>query len=205
MSIDFDTPGTGDEQPDWLTDSMDDEDLGGGGDGGGGNRLFLIIAIGLIGLIVLGLFAVGGLLFIRNLRNSQEQQIAAATATLAGALAAKDVIPTATNTPTPLPPTVTNTPTIAPTNTRVIQDNGNGTGDGNGDQPGPGDDGEKGGGGGDQATPTPKPTDTPVPVATPAGGVAEVPNTGFGGFEAVLVAIGLVGVLVISRRLRHTG
>jgi len=46
------------------------------------------------------------------------------------------------------------------------------------------------------------PTNTPVPVGTPAG-TNEVPDTGFGGLEMVLIAFGLVGVLFVSRRMRH--
>lgn len=191
MSIDFDTPGTDDEQPDWLTDSAIGEEAE-GGDGEDGNRLFLIIAIGLIGLIVLGLFAVGGLLFIRNL---QQSQAIADLPTPTQQVVVEEVIPTATFTPIPPSPAATSTPTIAPTNTRVIQDGGNGEGNGDGQA------GE--GNGGAQATPTPGPTNTPVPVATPAGGTGEVPPTGFGGFEVFLIAIGLVAVVVVTRRLRH--
>lgn len=202
MSIDFDTPGTDDDQPDWLTDSMGgDIDIDGdGGGGGGGNRLFVIIAIGLAGLIVLGLFAVGGLLVIRRAQSTQE--LAQITPETPAPIVVDEVVPTATFTPTPLPPTPTDTPTIAPTNTRVVQQ----PSDTNG-QAGSGEAGDAAGGvdvagAGTQATNTPAPTQTPVPVATSADG-GEVPNTGFGGFEAGLLAIGLVIVLLASRRLRH--
>ena len=133
MSIDFDTPGTDDEQPDWLTDSaISDEAEGVEEDGG--NRLFLIIAIGLIGLIVLGLFAVGGLLFIRNLQRSRA---IADLPTPTQQVVVEEVIPTATFTPIPPSPTATSSPTIAPTNTRVVQ-GGNGEGNGGDGQTGGG-------------------------------------------------------------------
>jgi len=37
----------------------------------GSNRLFIILAVGLAGLIVLGLVAIGGVLVLRNIRNQQ--------------------------------------------------------------------------------------------------------------------------------------
>ena len=55
MTIDF-------EQP----DDMENEE------GSGGNRLFVILAVGLAGLIVLGLLAIGGVLVLRNIRTQQE-------------------------------------------------------------------------------------------------------------------------------------
>ena len=185
MSIEFDTPGSGDEQSDWMGDSFE----GGEPEGGDGNRLFVILAIGLAGLIVLGLFAVGGLLVINRL--GAQQQIAQITPTVVKALI--EVVPTATFTPTPPPPTPTDTPTIAPTNTLVLQ----------GETPTPGNgDGQTGdtAPGGTEATP--RPTHTPIPRATPASG-GEVPNTGFGGFEAGLIALGLIAILFVSRRLRR--
>jgi hypothetical protein len=134
------------------------------------------------------------LVFFRNLRQSQE--LAQITPTVPEEVVIDEVIPTATFTLTPLPPTPTDTPTIAATNTKVVQENGT---VGNGDQNGTGDSGEA------EATATPGPaaTDTPVPVATPANGIEEVPETGFGGFEAGLIAIGLIAVLAVSRRLRR--
>lgn len=179
MSIDFDTPGTGEEQPDWMEEPIE----GGEPDGGDGNRLFAIIAIGLAGLIVLGLFAVGGLLLIRRARTAQQISQITPTFVIETPIV---VVPTATFTPTPLPPTPTDTPTIAPTNTRVVQETATPS---NGE-------GELGGGA------TPIPTRTPIPVATPVSG-GEVPNTGFGGFEAGLVALGLLAILFVSRRLRR--
>jgi hypothetical protein len=182
MSIDFDTPGTGDEQPDWMEEPIE----GGEPDGGDGNRLFAIIAIGLAGLIVLGLFAVGGLLLIRRARTAQQISQITPTVFIETPIA---VVPTATFTPTPLPPTPTDTPTIAPTNTRVVQETLTpSSGEGQGTVPG----GEA----------TPIPTRTPIPVATPVSG-GEVPNTGFGGFEAGMIALGLIAILFVSRRLRR--
>jgi hypothetical protein len=64
--------------------------------------------------------------------------------------------------------------------------------------------GQEAAAGSKQTTPTVQlfPTRTPVaPKGAPAG-TTVVPETGFGGFEAVLIAIGLAAVLVIARRLR---
>jgi len=199
MSIDFDTPGGGDDQPEWLSESMMGDEPGGGDDGNDNNRLFLIIAIGLAGLIVLGLFAVGGLLFIRRARNVQ---LAAQITPTTQEIVLENVVPSPTFTLTPLPPTATSTPTIAPTNTRVVQEDGLLA---NGEQAGAGDSGDAGSGGTEgQADATPTPTNTPVvPPPTPIGGATEVPNTGFGGFEAGLIALGLLLVVFVSRRLRR--
>ncbi len=164
MTIDF-------EQP----DDMEPKD--------GGNRLFVILAVGLAGLIVLGLLAIGGVLVLRNIRSQQE--LAQITPQPTPTLAIVEQIPTNTPAPTatatqppatPLP-TATNTPVVAPTNTPSSEDMA--------------------------ATATAAaPTNTPVPVGTPAGN-NEVPDTGFGGFELALIAFGLVGVLFVSRRMRH--
>ena len=165
MTIDF-------EQP----DDMENEESG-------GNRLFVILAVGLAGLIVLGLLAIGGVLVLRNIRTQQE--LAQITPQPTPTLAVVEQVPT--NTPMPLPsptavpttpvPTPTNTPVVAPTNTPSTEDMA--------------------------ATATAAaPTNTPVPVGTPAGS-GEVPDTGFGGLEMILVAFGLVGVLFVSRRMRQ--
>ena len=57
-----------------------------------------------------------------------------------------------------------------------------------------------------QGSPTPKiqllPNRTPAPDAAAPGTSNVVPETGIGGLEAVLIAIGLTGVLFVARRLR---
>lgn len=223
MSIDFDTP-AGDDQPDWMAESPEDPEDGGGG------RLFLIMAIGLAGLIILGLLAVGGLLFVRRARTAQT--LAQLTPTVSIILE-EEVIPSPTTPATPVPATATSVPTPAATNTRVVQEaavpNGeqasaNGSSNGNtsnGTQAGASDTG----GGGDasnsgnaqssEASNQATSSDTSVanntggsnnqsqPAQVPANAPSEVPNTGFGGLEAALVALGLFAVLFISRRMRH--
>jgi hypothetical protein len=64
-----------------------------------GNRLFVIIAVALIGLICIGLMGLGGVLYF--IQSNRDQQLAAQ----------------ATNTPTPFPPTFTPTATATPTAT----------------------------------------------------------------------------------------
>ena len=208
MSIDFDTPGTDDDQPDWLTESLEPEEPDGGDEGGG--RLFMILAIGLAGLIILGLFAVGGLLFIRRARTTQ---VAITPTPTLVAFDPGENEPTATATATQVPPTATNPPPIAATNTRVVQEDpasgGNGNGvpagaENGGSNGGDNNDANRGGGAGGGDDPPVAATKAPTAVPTVAPSPAtEVPNTGFGGFELGLIALGLVGVLLITRRLRH--
>lgn len=146
----------------------------------GQNRLFVILAISLIGLLVLGLVGIGGVFIIRQ--NLEQQAVASRpTPTLVS------ILPNATATFTPASPKATNTPMPTPTNTPVVS-------------------GEQGvaAGAPQNATPTSK----PWPTRTPVGGAAEagvtnvVPETGIGGLEAVLIAMGLTAVLFVARRLR---
>ena len=155
---------------------------------GGQNRLFVILAISLIGLLVLGLVGIGGVFIIRQ--NLEQQTVAShPTPTLMA------ILPNATATFTPAPPKATNTPLPTPTNTPVLvgqSDGGQGAASAQGSA---------------QSSPTPKawPTRTPVPGAAQAGASNTsnvVPETGIGGLEAVLIAIGLTGVLFAARRLR---
>jgi hypothetical protein len=147
----------------------------------GQNRLFVTLAIALIGLLVLGLLGVGAVFIIRQ--NIDQQDVAAQPSPT---LLIRLPNPTATFTSIPKIPT--NTPMPTPTNTPVLA---------------PGN-GQEAASGNKQSTPTsqPFPTRTPAaPKGAPAG-TTVVPETGFGGFEAVLIAIGLAAVLVIARRLR---
>jgi hypothetical protein len=149
----------------------------------GQNRLFVTLAIALIGLLVLGLLGVGAVFIIRQ--NMDQQTIAAQPSPT---LLIRLPNPTATFAPTPKIPT--NTPMPTPTNTPVVvpgSANGQEAAVGNKQQGGP--------------TPKPSPTRTPAPAAAPAG-TAVVPETGFGGLEAVFIAVGLAAVLFIVRRLR---
>ncbi len=147
---------------------------------GGQNRLFVILSVSLIGLLVLGLVGIGGVFIIRQ-NLEQQAVVSQPTPTLMA------ILPIATPTFTPAPPKVTNTPLPTPTNTPVV--------------PAKSSSGEEAAAskGVAQGSPTPQPSPTRTPVAG-AGNV--VPETGIGGLEAVLIAIGLTGVLFVARRLR---
>ncbi|MBN1993274.1 MAG: hypothetical protein JW953_11290 [Anaerolineae bacterium] len=151
-------------------------------EGGGPNRLFLILAISLVGLLVLGLLGVGGVFVIRQ--NLQGQEVASRpTPTLIIRL------PNPTATPTPLRMNPTDTPAPTPTNTPVIS-------------PGSGEEAAVGGGQAKNTpAPQPSPTRTPLPAAETAS-TTVVPETGAGGLELVLAAAGLIAVFFIARRLR---
>lgn len=147
----------------------------------GANRLFVILAISLVGLLVLGLLGVGGVFVIRQNLQGQEQA-SRPTPTLIIRLPN----PTATSVPiemraTDALPTPTSTPVVDPSS------------------------GEEAAVGAGQAnsspTPNPFPTRTPLPGAETAG-TSEVPETGLGVFEIVLLATGLIAVFFIARRLR---
>jgi hypothetical protein len=75
--------------------------------GGGPNRLFIVIAVGLVGLLLLGLIAVGGILVIPRIFQTS---------------APAPTIRVAVTTPTRVTPTTapTSTDTPAPTSTSVI-------------------------------------------------------------------------------------
>jgi hypothetical protein len=154
-------------------------------EGTGQNRLFVTLSIALIGLLVLGLLGVGAVFIIRQ--NLNQQTVASQPTPT---LLIKLPNPTATFTPVPKIPT--NTPMPTPTNTPVLI-----PGSANGQEAAAG--GQKPEA---QTTPLfkPTPTRTPAPGAKPANTV--VPETGIGGLEAVLIAVGLAAVLFIARRLR---
>jgi hypothetical protein len=153
---------------------------------GGQNRLFVILAVSLIGLLVLGLVGIGGVFIIRQ-NLEQQAVVSRPTPTLMA------VLPIATPTFTPAPPKATITPQPTPTNTPVIPAKS-----ANGEEAAT----NKGAG---QSSPTPQPSPTRTPVAGSSAGAGSgnvVPETGIGGLEAVLIAIGLTGVLFVARRLR---
>jgi len=146
----------------------------------GSNRVFTIFALGLVGLIMLGLLGIG--VYVILIRPQQKEQAATqATQVVAEATAvAQETIlaPTDTPLPTDTPvPTDTPAPTPTPraTNTRVIV-----------------------------ATATPVPGAVPTPTRTPVGG-GETPPTGIGGLGAVLVAAVMAAVVFVARRLRLAG
>jgi hypothetical protein len=153
----------------------------------GQNRLFVILAVSLIGLLVLGLVGIGGVFIIRQ--NLEKQAVAShPTPTLIA------ILPNATATSTPRSIKATDTPLPTPTNTPVVSASNAGEGAAAGSA----------GSAQNEPTPTsrPWPTRTPVPGAAEAGVSNVVPETGIGGLEAVLIAVGLTVVLFVARRLR---
>lgn len=144
--------------------------------GEGQNRLFIIIAIGLAGLLVLGLMGIGGYVIFSRYRRGAEQVAVAQTAAAATAEAqATAEAPTEPPVPTftPMP-----TPTVAATNTPVVP---------------PGTPEET------------RPAPTPVRTATPRPAEGETPSAGFGGIGAILAGLALAVVLVVVRKVRLAG
>ena len=183
MSIDFDDP-IEPTEPQMASE--------GGEGGGGGNRLFIILAIGLTGLIVLGLIAIAGVVMLRRANDAQIQAQLPATATPTISVVQPSATPPPTDTPTPFiptetpPPTPTTTPVVRPTET-PNEEQAQATAV--------------------QAAIDATPTPLPVAVSDRAGGNPpnpEVPNTGMGGTEIALIAAGLLSVLFITRRLRRS-
>ncbi len=154
---------------------------------GGGNRLFIILAVGLAGLIVLGLLAIGGVLVMRNIQGKQRvaQEVVPSAATPTLAIVAE--LPTKMPTNTPIPTVAPVEPTVTPTNTPVVL---------------PTDTPSEEAVAAAAETTEAEATNTPVPVGTPVSS-DEVPNTGFGGLEMALIALALVGVLFVSRKARQ--
>ncbi len=163
-----------------MIDEHDEEEEG------GQNRLFVTLAIALIGLLVLGLLGVGAVFIIRQ--NIDQQDVATQPSPT---LLIRLPNPTATFTPVPRIPT--NTPMPTPTNTPVLA-----PGSSNGQEAAASNKQDQ------TPTPNPFPTRKPVASAAPAGTQQVVPETGFGGLEIALIAVGLAAVLFISRRLRMT-
>jgi len=155
------------------------------------SRLFVILAIALIGLLVLGLLGIGGVFVIRQ--NLQEQ---AALAQPTPTLMIKLPNPTATF--TPVKPAATNTPMPTATNTPVVEAANKVAAAG-----------EKAAVSNPVGTQPTKPG-LPIPSKNPATSPEKVakeqpkavPNTGWGGLEIALIAIGLVIVLFVARRWR---
>lgn len=164
-------------------------------EGIGQSKLFVILAIALIGLLVLGLMGIGGVFVIRQ--NLREQ---AALAQPSPTLVVKLPNPTATF--TPVTPAVINTPAPTPTSTPVLAPGGEAASVGGGTNQG--DNAEKNNANQGEQTEGPilKPASTRSPTegATPG----EVPKTGLGGLNAILITLALVAVLFIARRMRMT-
>jgi len=150
----------------------------------GNNKMFVLIAIFLVGLLVLGLLAIGGVVAFGSINRAQQAARPTATSTLPAV--AKAPTPTLIRMPSPTP-IPTNTPLPTATNTPVVQATLAPEGDVGGQA-------EPGG--------PVTPTHTPAVVATPVSEQG-TPDTGIGGLEALLIAAGLIGVLFITRRLRR--
>ena len=83
--------------------------------GGGPNRLFVVIALGLVGLLLLGLIAIGGVFLIPRLTGSSPAptlRVAVTTPTTRSVAAAVTDVPTSTDTPIPTGTAVINTPVL---------------------------------------------------------------------------------------------
>lgn len=177
------------------------------------NRTFVLIALGLGGLFIVGLIFIALFAFVispgqKNARNKAATGTSAANAAVAKAITATHLAftpagagtivaavtqagPEASSTPL-IPPTVTNT--LPPTNTNAPAPTS---------PPG-------------AATNTPQPLKTRTPTPSAVGGVAKTPTrvptatalpvTGFadefGVPGVLLLGVGLIAVLFIARRLR---
>ena len=157
---------------------MDDEQVG-------QSRLFVILAIALVGLLVLGLLGIGGVFVIRQ--NLQEQSTASQPRPTPIIR-----LPEPTPTPAPVKPPPTNTPAPTPTNTPVVE-----PGSVSGEEAAVGniDNNDSSGNPGGFL---PKPPANGADPAMPD----QVPETGLGAIEAILIAMGLISVVFIARRMR---
>ena len=140
------------------------------------NRLFMIIAVGLVVLLGIGLLGIGGWALVIRPRQRAVQAETTATrvamAETATSTSTATLVPPATNTPRP-----TNTPVVGPaTNTPTA------------------------------APVPPQPTDTPAPAEptpTPTPMPETTPQTGFGPGVALIAGFGLVVLVFGFRRLRQ--
>jgi hypothetical protein len=165
-------------------------------EGTGQSKLFVILAVALIGLLVLGLMGIGGVFVIRQ--NLREQ---AALAEPSPTIIIK--LPNPTATPVPVKPAATNTPAPTPTSTPVLVANGEAASVGGGSN---GVDNAESNNAADNGEQTEGPILKPAATRAPSGDggatPGEVPNTGLGGLDAALIAVALVAVLFIARRMR---
>lgn len=153
----------------------------------GQSRLFVILAIALVGLLVLGLLGIGGVFVIRQ--NLQEQaSLAQPSPTILIRL------PEPTATLAPVQRLATNTPAPTPTNTPVVE-----PGSVSGEEAAVGNNGDSGSpSNGNGFLPKPTPNANGENAALPE----QVPETGLGALESILIAAGLISVVFIARRMR---
>jgi hypothetical protein len=147
---------------------------------GAQSRIFIIVAIGLVGLLMLGIVSIALLVgYTRIVAPRLRPTVVAITTPT------PTQVPGVTATATqPAAPVTTPIIGESPTATRVIEP---------GASPTPG-----------EGSPTAIPAAEVSPTATPAGG-AEIPETGFGPLEAVVGGIILVVLILLVRRLRLAG
>jgi cytoskeletal protein RodZ len=167
--------------------------------GEGSNRLFIILVAAMIGLMVLALCG-GGAFYWFYLRPRQERTAqnniinatneAQSVATNGTATAISQPAPTETPAPTDMPqPTATEKPTatVAPPAATVT----------------PAQVAEAA----TEGSPTPRPTATRQPTVAPAAGSQSgsesVPGTGIGALGGGALALGLLFLLIVVRRLRR--
>lgn len=138
------------------------------------SRVFVIAAIGLVGLLMVGLLAIAGLVVYTRFIAPSPSPTVVAEATITPGVTPS---PTATK---PASPVATPSPGgAAPTATKVIE----------GATPAPG-----------GQTPGPE---EGTPTATPTGG-GEMAPTGFGPLEAAVVGVVLLLVILFVRRVRFS-
>ncbi len=89
--------------------------------GFGENRLFTMIALGLVGLLILGLLGIGGLIFFTRLRGPATPTVVAELTPTATPTRAPTATPTKAPTATPTKaPTATPTPVVTPSPTPTV-------------------------------------------------------------------------------------
>ena len=156
------------------------------------NRAFIIIAIAMAGLIVLGIIALVFALTIW-LPARRETQIANITRTAeADAQIAAAWTPTSTATPTTLPPTAT--ATLRPTETAVPTATSTKVVSTDKDKEAT------------QATATARATVSGTAAVVPdGGGTPTTPAAGLGGIGTAAIAVGLSGLIFAVRKIRTSG
>lgn len=163
----------------------------------GQSKLFVILAVALIGLLVLGLLGIGGVFVIRqNLR--EQAALTQPTPTLVINLPKPTPIASATSanpTNTPVLPTPTNTPVVAPGSDGEEAAAVTTSGDEEVE--------ESESDGGSITLPRPSTSNSAASgAASEAATPSEVPNTGLGAMDAVLIGLSFISVLFIARRMR---
>jgi cell division septation protein DedD len=89
--------------------------------GFGQNRVFTMIALGLVGLLILGLLGIGGLIFFTRLRGQATPTVVAELTPTAEPTKAPTATPTKAPTATPTKaPTATPTPVVTPSPTSAV-------------------------------------------------------------------------------------